>query len=100
MFTIIDSPLAPLTVEKGNIGGAVAGFIFQSRDAPHYRTGHGILIAMCSITIVIAIFMTTYLRRENARRDAAYKHPLEYTFAEKGLEADKGDNASFFRYTV
>lgn len=29
-----------------------------------------------------------------------YKIPSEYTMAEMELEADKGDNATFFRYTV
>lgn len=82
------------------MGGAVSGFIFQARDAPHYRMGHGILIAMCSLTILLATFMTWYLRRENSRKDAAYKPPHEYTIPEMELEADKGDNASFFRYTV
>ncbi|OAL49681.1 MFS general substrate transporter [Pyrenochaeta sp. DS3sAY3a] len=89
-----------MQIGTGNIGGAVAGFIFQSKDAPHYRSGHGILIAMCSVTILVAIFMTLYLRRENARRDAAYKPPSEYTLSEMEVETEKGDDATFFRYTV
>lgn len=44
--------------------------------------------------------MTTYLRRENARRDAAYKAPSDYTLAEMELESEKGDDATFFRFTV
>ncbi|KAH7349083.1 major facilitator superfamily domain-containing protein [Pyrenochaeta sp. MPI-SDFR-AT-0127] len=84
----------------GNIGGAVAGFIFQAGNAPHYRSGHGILIAMCSITISLAMFMTWYLRRENTKRDAAYKLPSEYTISELKSETEKSDNAFFFRYTV
>lgn len=44
--------------------------------------------------------MTTYLRRENARRDAVHKTPEQYGFAEKEAEKDRGDNASLFRYTV
>ncbi len=82
------------------MGGAVAGFVFQSRDAPHFRTGHGILVAMCSMTIIIATIMTVYLRRENARRDSRYKPTADYTLSEMEFEADKGDNASFLRYTV
>ncbi|KAF2844676.1 MFS general substrate transporter [Plenodomus tracheiphilus IPT5] len=89
-----------MQIGVGNMGGAVAGFIFRPQDAPQYRQGHGILISMCSITIMTAIFMTLYLRRENAKRDAAYKLPSEYTDAEMQLETDKGDHATFFRYTV
>jgi hypothetical protein len=78
----------------------VSGFVFQAKDAPQYRSGHGILIAMCGMTICVATVMTLYLRRENARRDAEYKSPSEYTLSEMEFESEKGDNASFFRYTV
>jgi hypothetical protein len=82
------------------MGGAVSGFIFQARDAPHYHTGHGILLALCCLTVLLASFMTWYLRRENSIRDSKHKPPQEYTLCEQEAEADKGDNASFFRYTV
>ncbi|KAH6641941.1 major facilitator superfamily domain-containing protein [Boeremia exigua] len=89
-----------MQIGSGNVGGAVAGFIFQAKDAPHYRTGHGILIAMCSLTVLLATGMTLYLQKENTRRDAQYKAPAEYTQAEMELESQKGDNATFFRYTI
>ena len=82
------------------MGGAVAGFIFRATDAPHYRSGHGILIALCAMTLLLGVFMTIYLRRENARRDAAHKAPAAYTEAEMELESDQGDYATFFRYTI
>lgn len=83
----------------GNLGGAIAGFIYLSKDAPHYRQGHGILIGMITMSTCLSIFMTLYLRRENRRRDAANKNPELYTQEEKDAEREKGDNASFFRYT-
>lgn len=52
------------------------------------------------MAMVLSIFMTVYLRRENARRDRVHKAPEEYTRAEKEMESDRGDNATFFRYTV
>lgn len=52
------------------------------------------------MSMLLSIFMTLYLRRENARRDREYKPPSEYTVEEKLLEREKGDNATFFRYTV
>lgn len=52
------------------------------------------------MSMILCIIMTIYLRRENARRDREYKAPSEYTEAEKEAEREKGDNASFFRYTV
>lgn len=57
------------------------------------------------MSCAISIFMTIYLRRENARRDrlAAEKGlpaPEKYTTMMKDAERELGDNASFFRYTV
>jgi len=52
------------------------------------------------MSLCLCVFMTIYLRRENARRDREYKPPSEYTAEEKALEREKGDNATFFRYTV
>lgn len=97
----------PMTFDKtflifgqGNLGGAVAGFVFRPDDAPHFRSGHGILIAAQSMSLVLALVMTLYVRRENARRDRTYKAPSEYSEEEMKLESDKGDYASFFRYTI
>ncbi|KAM5350453.1 hypothetical protein ACJ41O_006958 [Fusarium nematophilum] len=84
----------------GNLGGAVAGFVYRSDDGPHYRSGHGTLVGTTSMSCILCILMTIYLRRENARRDATHKAPTEYTRAEKELEQESGDNATFFRYTV
>lgn len=49
--------------------------------------------------------MTIYLRRENARRDRLLQNSRrtdlkEYTQEEKMEERARGDDASFFRYTV
>ncbi|GKU02214.1 major facilitator superfamily transporter [Fusarium langsethiae] len=84
----------------GNLGGAVSGFVYRKDDAPNYRSGHWTLVATTTMSCILSIFMTIYLRRENARRDQTHKAPHEYTRAEKELEQDKGDNATFFRYTV
>jgi hypothetical protein len=48
--------------------------------------------------------MSLYLRRENKRRDAwAIENnmiPENYTEDQKRAEREKGDNATFYRYTV
>jgi MFS family permease len=84
----------------GNLGGAIAGFLYRSKDAPMFYPGHGTLIATETMSTILAIIMTIYLRRENARRNREYKPPSEYTFEEMTQEREKGDNATFFRYTV
>lgn len=52
------------------------------------------------MSTVLQIFMTLWLRRENARRDREYKPLSEYTAEDRFAEREKGDNATFFRYTV
>ena len=84
----------------GNLGGIIAGFIYLSKDSPQFVRGHAILIGMLSMSTCLQIFMTLYLRRENARRDAEYKPLDQYTPEDKAAEREKGDNATFFRYTV
>jgi sugar phosphate permease len=84
----------------GNLGGAIAGFIYRASDAPHYVSGHAILLGTETMSCILAICMHLYLRRENARRDRENKPVAEYTREDMMLEQDKGDNATFFRYTL
>jgi hypothetical protein len=74
--------------------------MFLPRDGPHFRPGYNGLLGLAAMSAAGSIFMTLYLRRENARRDREYTKPEEYTVEEMALEREKGDNASFFRYTV
>lgn len=82
------------------MGGTISAFLFLDKYAPTFRPGHLSLMCSTTMSFVLCGIMTIYLRRENARRDAAYKPPSEYTRAEMELEKDKGDDATFFRYTV
>ncbi|KAL4781220.1 major facilitator superfamily domain-containing protein [Aspergillus varians] len=84
----------------GNLGGVLSSFIYRSQDKPHYRVGHGTLIGCLTMSTILCSIMTIYLRRENARRDREYKAPSEYSEAERVSEREKGDYATFFRYTV
>ncbi|KAK8134340.1 major facilitator superfamily transporter [Apiospora sp. TS-2023a] len=84
----------------GNLGGVIAGFLYQAKDKPMYYPGHGTLIATETMSLVLCVFMTLYLRRENARRDREHKPPSAYTTEERLLERERGDNASYFRYTI
>ncbi|PNY23813.1 transporter [Tolypocladium capitatum] len=84
----------------GNLGGAVAGFIIREDDAGRFVSGHGILLLITASSCLLTAFMTWYLRKENGRRDREYKCPDSYTREEKMREAEKGDRAPFFRYTI
>lgn len=84
----------------GNLGGAIAGFIYRDADAPRFVSGHGILLGTVSMSTILSIFMSWWLRRENKRRDEMHKHPDHFTHEERHAEREKGDHATFFRYTV
>ncbi|KAH8155576.1 uncharacterized protein LAJ45_00586 [Morchella importuna] len=88
----------------GNLGGAIAAFAYRSTDAPRYYSGHGLLIGTTTMSAFLCVFMTWYLRKENARRDALMSEKgftLEtYTDEMKESERENGDYATFFRYTV
>jgi hypothetical protein len=110
----------------GNLGGAIAAFCFLQKYSPRYVCsfstmrrkigwpssslldrfipGHVTLASTVSMSAILTIFMSWYLRRENARREQwAAEHnmqPENYTEEQKLAEREKGDNASFYRYTV
>ena len=82
----------------GNLGGILAGFIYRAEDAPQYYVGHATLVGTISMSLCLCVFMTCWLRVENARRDT--KHPEEYTPEEIAADRELGDQACFYRYTV
>ncbi|KAK4444591.1 putative high-affinity nicotinic acid transporter [Podospora aff. communis PSN243] len=84
----------------GNLGGTISAYLYLAKDGPRYYSGHGTLLACQFMALCLSVFMTIYLRRENARRDREYKPPSEYTEEERYAEREKGDNATFFRYTI
>jgi hypothetical protein len=111
-----------MQVGIGNLGGVISAFVYQSIDQPRYAfspqsnqamltlafarfiKGHAILIGTTSAASILTLFMTTYLRRENARRDAlagergvsVNDHSDEMIWQQREM----GDDAEFFRYTV
>lgn len=87
-------------LSSGNCGGIIASFLFLPKHAPRYIPGFCALIGFLTMSLVLSICMTVFYRWENSRRDRAYKLPSEYTNTEMEMEREKGDYATFFRYTV
>jgi sugar phosphate permease len=88
----------------GNLGGAISAFCFLPQYSPRFIPGHVTLASTVSMSAILTLIMSFYLRRENARRDAwAVENnmlPENYTEDQKFAEREKGDNATFYRYTV
>ncbi|KAF2405500.1 major facilitator superfamily transporter [Trichodelitschia bisporula] len=84
----------------GNLGGVMSAYLFLSKDAPDFKRGHWVLLGLNVLAGLLALAMTVYFRFENARRDRRFKVPGDFTTEEKALEKSKGDQATFFRYTI
>ncbi|EDR02787.1 uncharacterized protein LACBIDRAFT_239030 [Laccaria bicolor S238N-H82] len=82
----------------GHLGGVISAFL------PILAQGHIVSIGMLTLSFFLCLFMHRYLLRENSRRDAemmAQGLTLEsYSEEQKFQEHEKGDDASFFRYSV
>ncbi|TID19546.1 putative high-affinity nicotinic acid transporter protein [Venturia nashicola] len=82
-----------------NVAALSSAFIFLPKFGPHYHTSHAILLATSSTGCALSVFMTTWARRENARREAE-KPRAAYTDAEMHAQREMGDDAGFWRYTT
>ncbi|KAE9966081.1 hypothetical protein EG327_000233 [Venturia inaequalis] len=83
----------------GNMAGLSASFVFMPKFGPHYRVSHAALLATTSTALCLSIFMTIWVRRENARREAV-KPRATYTDEEMRAQREMGDDAGFWRYTT
>ncbi|CAL3973203.1 hypothetical protein PZA11_005501 [Diplocarpon coronariae] len=88
----------------GNLGGAISAYCFLPKYSPRFIPGHATLASTVAMSFMLTAFMTTWLRRENARRDQwaleNNRQPENYTEQEKNAERELGDYATFYRYTV
>ncbi|KAK3682926.1 high-affinity nicotinic acid transporter [Podospora appendiculata] len=97
-----------MQVMGGNCGGIVASYVYLTRDSPRFVKGHSILIGFVGIAFVLTLFMTTWCRWENARRDALSESReapggprlQELSEEQKLLERELADSVPWFRYTV
>jgi sugar phosphate permease len=88
----------------GNLGGVISGFVYRSTEAPRFVSGHALLISTITMSTILATYMHIWLRRENARRDREMEAKgltLDtYTEEMRVAERERGDDATFYRYTI
>ncbi len=96
-----------MQVMGGNCGGIIASYVYLTRDSPRFIKGHSILIGFISMAFFLTLFMTSYSRRENARRNKVAEEKgqrgeegLASTEEERVKEMELADGAPWFRYTV
>ncbi|KAF2795769.1 high-affinity nicotinic acid transporter [Melanomma pulvis-pyrius CBS 109.77] len=91
-----------MQVMGGNCGGIIASYVYLTRDSPRFIIGHSILIGFVSMAFFLTLFMSTWCRMENKRRDkvAAENGGRELTEEEIYMERELADSVPWFRYTV
>ncbi|TGZ78356.1 retrograde regulation protein 2 [Ascodesmis nigricans] len=84
----------------GNLNGVVSSNIFRSKDAPHYRMGHAILVAYLAIGLLGgSILNYIYLRQENKNRREGKRDYLTEGKTQEEI-ARLGDVNPEFMYTL
>ncbi|GMK56081.1 hypothetical protein CspeluHIS016_0211370 [Cutaneotrichosporon spelunceum] len=90
-----------IIVSIGNCGGIVSSFIYPSRDAPRFKTGHTVCLIYCLICILTAVIMWIYCVQANKKRAARNaERTHEWTAEEKLHLEDRGDHNDWFVYTL
>jgi hypothetical protein len=77
-------------------------FAFQRLTSCRFIKGHCLLIGIIGMAFFLTLFMTTWTRMENSRRDkvAGERGPVSLTEEQRIKDIELADNASWFRYTV
>ncbi|KAI4141577.1 MAG: hypothetical protein L6R39_005277 [Caloplaca ligustica] len=84
----------------GNLNGVVSSNIYQAKDKPNYRTGHGVVFAYLVLFLLGgSALQYVLLRRENAKRRAGNRDYLAAGKSEKEIET-MGDMRPNFIYTL
>ncbi|CAF9935226.1 hypothetical protein IMSHALPRED_010149 [Imshaugia aleurites] len=84
----------------GNLNGVVSSNIYQAKDAPLYRQGHGIVLGYLTIFLLGgSVLQYSLLKKENSKRRAGERDVWAEGKSEKELEA-LGDGRPDFLYTL
>ncbi|PSK55142.1 hypothetical protein B9Z65_2531 [Elsinoe australis] len=89
-----------IVIGWGNLNGVMSSNIYQSRDAPNYRPGHGVVVGYIFLFLFGGSLFTHFmLERENKLRKAGKRdHTIEGKTDEE-LDA-MGDNKPDFLYVT
>lgn len=79
-------------------GGVIASFIYRSQDSPRYFLGHGVVLGVTVMAMIMTAALAFYLRSINNKRDKyCTEHPEIYNEDPTEL-AKLGEANPLFRY--
>ena len=89
-----------IVIGSGNLNGVVSSNVYQAKDAPYYRRGHGIILGYLTILLfggsVLQYFL---LKKENQKRRAGGRDYWAEGKSEEEIER-LGDKRPDFIYTL
>ncbi|KAH0522978.1 hypothetical protein TsFJ059_008039 [Trichoderma semiorbis] len=83
----------------GNLGGIAGSNIFLAKEAPHYWTGYGFILAIDCVAFVTCLILRYALKRINAQRDQMTEEDIREKYGDVDL-LELGDRSPYFRYTL
>ncbi|GAA5877799.1 hypothetical protein JCM16303_000241 [Sporobolomyces ruberrimus] len=89
----------------GNLGAFVSSNVYRSKDSPHYRLGHGVVIGFVAMAFVAAPLYAFLLKRQNDKKERLQAEQDALPDNEKRVYSvqelrDMGDRAPEFVYTI
>lgn len=79
-------------------GGIIASFIYRAQDSPRYFLGHGFVLGVTIMGVVMTLLLAGYLRSLNSKKEKyCAEHPEVYSADPKEL-AKLGTDSPLFRY--
>ncbi|KAF5093834.1 hypothetical protein D0Z03_002272 [Geotrichum reessii] len=84
-------------IGAGNLGGAVASNIYRAADAPRYKLGHGIALAMCCTGLIGGLILLLGYHLSNKKKIKEWRSGKynDYTMEEL---SQLGDKSPLFKY--
>jgi len=87
-----------MQIGVGNLGGIVASNVFIANQAPLYKVGYGVCLAMILMCGAACTVFYIGLKLENAKRDGGGR---DYRYEDERADLDNmGDDHPEFRYTL
>lgn len=79
-------------------GGIIASFIYRAQDSPRYFLGHGVVLGVTVMAVVLTFGLAAYMKKSNSNKDKyCAEHPEVYTADPLEL-AKMGTSSPLFRY--
>jgi hypothetical protein len=82
-------------------GGIIASNIYRADDAPGYKRGNSVLLAIISVNIFLYAFTKWYYVTRNSKREAkwnAFTEDEKWRYLDEKANRDRGNKRLDFRF--